>query len=344
MTIRMLDRESLHSWTEALIARGRVVGVQARGDHFVFDELTRASDLRLDYDTTILPPKKYFLPQEEALLRFEGDSYQSVLELEPFVLLGVHPYDMVAINQMDTLFAQGVPDKHYLARREAATIVVVDMENSSEHCFAGSMGTAVVKDGFDALLTRVGEHYVLDARTAKGRELLAFISDAPVADRAARLGRVRVWERNRRSMNNYELMVNPADLPELLSHAYDDALWEERAELCFSCGACNLVCPTCYCFDVQDVLNIDTASGVRQRVWDSCQLKVFAEVAGGENFREHRASRLRHRVFRKAKFVQERTGRLGCVGCGRCSTHCVAKISILEVLQQIADEATETVA
>ena len=44
-------------------------------------------------------------------------------------------------------------------------------------------------------------------------------------------------------------------------------------------------------------------------------------------------------MFRKGKFVLERTGRLGCVGCGRCSVHCVAKISILEGFQQIADEA-----
>jgi ferredoxin len=92
---------------------------------------------------------------------------------------------------------------------------------------------------------------------------------------------------------------------------------------------------------VQDDLNLDAASGARQRMWDSCQLRVFAEVAGGENFREHRASRLRHRMFRKGKYILERTGKSGCVGCGRCSKHCVAKISILEAFQQIAGEAAE---
>ena len=138
---------------------------------------------------------------------------------------------------------------------------------------------------------------------------------------------------------NKRLPYNVRYLPELLDASYDSLLWDAIARRCFSCGTCTNVCPTCYCFDVQDKLNIDTVSGQRVRSWDSCQLRVFAEVAGGENFREHASSRMRHRVFRKGKFIQERTGKLGCVGCGRCSTNCVAKISILEAFQQIADEA-----
>ena len=71
-------------------------------------------------------------------------------------------------------------------------------------------------------------------------------------------------------------------------------------------------------------------------------LKSFAEVAGGENFREHRSARLRHRVFRKGKYMLEMFGKLGCVGCGRCDRHCPAKISILQIYQQLA--ATPTAA
>jgi len=92
------------------------------------------------------------------------------------------------------------------------------------------------------------------------------------------------------------------------------------ARRCFSCGTCTNVCPTCYCFDVFDNLNVDTVSGKRERVWDSCQLKVFSEVAGGENFREHRSNRLRHRMFRKGKYIFERTGRLGCVAAADASS------------------------
>jgi sulfhydrogenase subunit beta (sulfur reductase) len=89
---------------------------------------------------------------------------------------------------------------------------------------------------------------------------------------------------------------------------------------------------------VADVIAEDLGSGTRVRRYDSCQLDPFAEVAGGENFREHRASRLRHRMYRKGKFILEQTGRSGCVGCGRCERACVAAISIKETFIQIAGD------
>ena len=327
MIVRMLDQQSLNAWVDALIARSRVVGVQAKGDRFAFDDLSAATDLRLDYDVTILPPKKYFLPQEEVLLRFKGEHYETVTEAEPFVLLGVHPYDAVAIAQMDVLFAEGQYDRHYMDRRNAATIVAVDIQNVSENCFAGCMGTAVAKDGMDVLLTKVGERYVVEAYTPKGEELMAHLADAPKADRGALLGRVRVWEKSRRDARKHELLPAPEDLPELLAQGYDDEVWEEKARLCFSCGSCNLVCPTCYCFDVQDEVDWDLQSGERSRTWDGCMLESFALVAGGHNFRSDKAARYRHRYYRKGKYIHEKIGEIACVGCGRCITACVAKIA-----------------
>ena len=66
------------------------------------------------------------------------------------------------------------------------------------------------------------------------------------------------------------------------------------------------------------------------RRWDSCQLDEFARVASGENFRESRAARQRHRFMRKGKYIYERFDELGCVGCGRCIRTCVAHISIVD--------------
>ena len=39
--------------------------------------------------------------------------------------------------------------------------------------------------------------------------------------------------------------------------------WEELAKDCFSCGSCNIVCCTCYCFDVQDEWTVDGKGGKR---------------------------------------------------------------------------------
>ena len=45
------------------------MGPVRKENGFAFDDISQASELRLDYDTTILPPKKYFLPSAKYSLR-----------------------------------------------------------------------------------------------------------------------------------------------------------------------------------------------------------------------------------------------------------------------------------
>jgi len=334
-----VEQAQLSAWVEGLISKTKVLAPQAKDDRFDFAPLKRAADLRLDYDVSITPPGRVaLLPPREALLRFEGPRYESVLSAEPVVLFGVHPYDMVAINQMDRIFSMDNPDAHYLARREAATIVVCDVQNVSENVFAACMGTATVDDGFDVLLTRTGDAYVVDVRTEKG-EALAEGLDGEPASEADLAARERVWEENRRRLRRHELKVDPAELPELLDRSYDHPVWAEKAKLCFSCGSCVLTCPTCYCFDVQDEVNWDLESGERVRRWDGCMLASFAQVAGGHNFRGEVVDRYRHRYYRKGSYVARKIGQCACVGCGRCITACVAKIAQpVEVYNRLLEE------
>ena len=326
MTVFRLTEKDLNTWVGRLVARGTVYGVQERYGRFVFERLHRAEDLRLDYDVTILPPKKYLLPTREELLAFrKGEQYESLWPREPFVLLGVHPYDFVAIRQLDTLFSRDNRDEHYLRRRRLATIVVCDVQTVSENVFAGCMNTAVVQDGYDALLTRIAEGYLLEVRGEKGAQL-AELLDHPVQARPEDLQqREAVWEENRRRLRRHELKVPLAELGDLLERSVDHPLWEEKARLCYSCGSCNLVCPTCYCFDVRDETDWTLARGHRYRVWDGCLLEDFAVVAGGHNFRPSRAARYRHRYYRKGLYVPRMIGETACVGCGRCITACTRK-------------------
>ncbi len=327
MSVKKLDQAALDSWVDSLVAKHKVYGVQAAGDRFAFRPLAHAADLRLDYDVTMLPPKKYFLPQTEELVTFKrSGGYESVLDSEPFVLLGVHPYDMVAINQMDTVFSSDNYDVHYMTRRDNATIVACDVQNASPDVFAGCMGSATVKEGFDVLLTKVGGAWLADARTDKGEALLNGVN-APAAADSDIAAREKVWAENNEGLQKHKLNCAPSDIPGLLEKGYDHPVWAERAELCFSCGTCTSVCPTCYCFDVKDDVNWDMENGMRTRTWDSCQLTGFATVAGGHNFRPDPAERYRHRYYRKGKYVADKIGQIACVGCGRCITGCVAKIA-----------------
>ena len=44
--------------------------LKSKGDKFAFGPLESASELRMDYDVTLLPPKKYFFPQRETLVTY----------------------------------------------------------------------------------------------------------------------------------------------------------------------------------------------------------------------------------------------------------------------------------
>jgi ferredoxin len=311
----------------------------ASGDEkFAFAPITDAAQLRMDYDLTLLSPKKYFLPQRETLLRFTSRSTQQaepVVDDTPRVILGAHPCDTYATWLLDEVFSTDNKDPNYLSRRERALIVSLDCRGPcDEYSFCHDMGTNYVEEGFDLMLTDVGDDYFIEVGTTAGRELLqgAEVREARNEDFARRQAFLEEKQRN----FHKKLPVDAKYLPEILEESYDSLVWEAIGRRCFSCGSCNLVCPTCYCFDITDKLNLDLASGARQRVMDSCQLDSFAEVAGGESFREDRASRLRHRFFRKAKYILEAFGRMGCVGCGRCDRNCVAKINSVETYTQIA--------
>ncbi len=329
MTVQKIKKDDFAELVEALIRAENVIAVQAKGDRFDFAPLESASDLRLDHDVTLQPPKRYFLPPAEVLLTYEiGGPYESQYDGQQFILLGIHPYDMIAINQMDELFRQGHYDTHYMTRRKNATIIACDVAKASENVFASSMGTAVVNEGFDVLLTDIGDSYVAEAATQKGRELLAQANGAVNADQRAMKKRREVWARNKRALNRHELKCDAAYLPKLLARAYHHAIWEERARTCFSCGSCNQVCPTCYCFNVQDDVNWDLKMGQRCRAWDGCLLDGFTKVAPNHEFRKARADRFRHRLYRKAKYVPEKIGgQIACVGCGRCVAACLPDIA-----------------
>jgi sulfhydrogenase subunit beta (sulfur reductase) len=116
---------------------------------------------------------------------------------------------------------------------------------------------------------------------------------------------------------------------------YHADIWEELGQRCLSCGACSMVCPTCYCYDVADEVELGSRDGSRVRIWDSCLYSSHALVAGGENFRKSRASRIKFRFYHKQRGFVAEYGRPSCIGCGRCIEVCPVKIDIIEVLNML---------
>ena len=337
---RIMHKDALRPFVERLMAQMQVVAPQEHDTKFAYKPLARFEDMRLDYVRTLLPMKKVMFPQREPFLRFslEGQPQaEAVTDGEPTALIGVHPCDAHAIWCLDTAFSDNHADPNYLARRSQMLIIGSDCM-PDEYCFCASMGTHLPRHGYDLFLTDIGDKYTVEIATARGQQALAGaegLAEPTAADFEAQ------DDSRRRKVEAMQERVNieVSRLPLLLSGAWDSKVWQQEAERCYSCGSCNLVCSTCFCFDVLEEVTLDLKGGARERQWDSCMLEGFAKVASGENFRPTREGRLRHRLCRKMQYLFTRYGEVFCTGCGRCSQVCLVKIQPPKIINLLVEES-----
>jgi len=328
-----LPRERMGDFVSALAATRSVFGPRAKDNCFVFGKIDDPADLRLDYDTTILPPKKFFFRHEEPLIRFTVAENRAEVPAGDgeAVILGVHPCDLIGIGLLDKVFAESPADPYYRRHRESSYLVGLNcVKKCNEFSYCDAMVSYTTRDVYDLMLTAVDGGYAVDVGTDKGARLLESVRSTVREVTAAEYAGLKRFEEDREKA----FSARPVDFTTLrrdLWRSYNSPLWSRQAELCFSCGVCNVVCPTCYCFDVCEETDLGGSCGERTRVWDGCMLKDFTEVTTGEVFREHRDQRLRHRELRKGLYKPEKFGfHTFCVGCGRCVKNCLVRISPLE--------------
>jgi len=331
-----LERDRVTDFVAHLMERKPVYAPHRRGrKSFAFAETADPADVVLDYPRTMHSVKKFFQPPREELLSFDlTENSCAAREVEPVnaIFLGVHAYDLAAVHRLDHNFSEGNAERNYLTRRQGAVFVGVSFDPDNFH-FSGSVG--IEPDdatGFDLFLAKADGGYEVTVGTPAGEKLI---------DGFKLSGKEGV--RTATAHFQQHIYVPQSRLGEIMANSWDHAVWEETADECVGCGTCNLVCPTCYCFTVEDAVDVTATKGNRERSWDGCMLRNFSEVAGGEVFRETLAARQRHRVHRKFKYLSDETGMPWCVGCGRCTASCTAGISIANIVNRLVGDSERTV-
>jgi len=181
MSLRIIEKAEIAAFVSDVMRQYAVIGPQVKApqadgrEQFVFGSITDPAQLRLDYNTTILPPKKYLLPQEETLFTFRTTdlSASPVLHTQPQVIFGVHTCDIHAMKLLDAVFTAGQQDQHYLQRRKSTLIIGIEcLKPCDGHSFCKSMNTLTASDGFDLHLTDLGDVYAVEVGTEAGAQLL----------------------------------------------------------------------------------------------------------------------------------------------------------------------------
>lgn len=302
-----------------------------------YEIVSAADEISFDYHPTILSPKKFFFPTEETLLEYQTSGEVSAkFEANPLVLFGIRPCDLNGIKILDEAFADKYGDPHYLSKREKTMIIGIDCHALCDpNAFCYRVDSLDAKGGFDIMLYDVFKNYLVKVATKRGEKFLAHYFSTK---KATQKDFDAYRQEKSAHFSNHPPFKKLDRFPQLFEENEDHPVWKAEGNRCLSCGSCIMVCPTCYCFDVVDELDLNLKKGVRLRKWDACMLSDFAVVAGGENFRHSATERLKHRINRKFNYLMKKHGQSVCVGCGRCVRACLADISPKKIAEAIADE------
>jgi ferredoxin len=339
MAVKILSKEKVADAIKEL-SKFRLIA-PARSDEVVlFKPVEDPEEVYLDYGNSTVPPKMVPFPQTETMFRFTVGSPElqekNVEDEGTTVVFGLRPCDARAMSIVDKLFSWDYDDPYYLKRRELTTLVgMACVEPPSVNCFCTSLGGSPFgTEGLDLLLTDMGDHYLVQALTDKGKKLEETLSSqleeaGADEEKKAKEMALEAEEKIRRS-------IDTDGIPEKLPALWDNELWKKVSAACLGCGICTFLCPTCHCFDIQDEVE-ESGEGRRCRMWDSCMFSEYTVHASGHNPRPTRKERTRNRINHKYSYYPEHFEDIACVGCGRCINLCPVNIDILDILEQVVE-------
>jgi len=308
---------------------------------YSFELVKDFSDLRLNYTSTKISAKKYFLPYYETLCTFEvgKNSWSKTVDYnvyKPIVFFGMHACDINALNKLDKVLLENVyPTPYYGSKRKNMFIVGIGCV-PQPYCFCHDMGTDTVQHGFDMFLHEINDHCIVEILSAEAFNYLSRIETRDPTEDDHDAFMAMVHDRKEKFVAH----VDTTDLTKILDMEFQADVWKQWGEKCLSCGTCALVCPTCYCYGVEENVDLDLKSAAKIKHLHSCNLVDFAEVAGGHNFRPDSHTRLKYRYYHKHRGFVEAFEESLCVGCGRCGRACLADITVPEVIASVRGEGT----
>lgn len=340
MEYGIINKDDVRKLLESALDEYSVYAPVREEEGVVFRKIEPNTEITLEYQNALLPPKGLFFPQTEVLYRFDYDTIEDIpIPEEKILLFGSRPCDSLSFTYLDEVFSaenKGYEDPYYMQRRNNSIVISFACNEPCPTCFCTSVGGGPAEtSGSDLLMTEIGEELLLQGITEKGKDFLSGHSDAVKEASKTQIASVKeLAEKAAASME--KLDFDKETLKQNMDNAFKDKDWERMTQNCIGCGACTYLCPTCYCFDIADEQKL--YKGKRIRTWDSCQYQQFTKHASGHNPRVNKTQRLRQRFMHKFSYTVENNDDIFCVGCGRCIIHCPVNLDIREFVTNFANK------
>ncbi|MCP4668055.1 MAG: 4Fe-4S ferredoxin [Deltaproteobacteria bacterium] len=334
-------------WTKALegLTSAYKIFVPVKdGDFHSFTSLEKGTIADFGYDNTRRSPKTLVYPQSERMFDYtldEDDQDVNILketekDFSPRAVVGIRPCDAQGFKIVKVNFDNPqYRDPWWVQRYEATVLVGLGCSEPCATCFCESVGGGPFDEkALDVLLYNMGERFLARALTEKGKTFLEKAEGGGPADDAA------LAEAEALATSASEKMSSAIATDKLkekvVTALFDAPFWEDVGFPCLNCGTCTYLCPTCWCFDIQD--EVLGKEGDRIRNWDSCMFPLFTFHGSGHNPRDEKFKRVRQRFMHKLKYyVDKYNNGVQCSGCGRCVRYCPVNIDIREVAALMND-------
>ncbi|MCD6225223.1 MAG: 4Fe-4S dicluster domain-containing protein [Deltaproteobacteria bacterium] len=312
-----------------------------QGEKFYnFKKLDNGEAPDLNYSNTRLSAKSIVFPQSEVMLNYtideSKDDHHIMKEIDtdysPRALIGLRPCDAKALILVKLNFdTTDYKDPYWLKAYEATTFVGLACDDPSSTCFCTTAGSGPYnEEGLDLLLIDSDDHYLAKVITEKGATLL---ESAGWGTEAGDISIIETKKSAAEAKIISKIRTDKLKEKDTLE-VYSASFWEDISFACLNCGTCTFVCPTCWCFDIQD--EVHGNDGIRMRNWDSCMFPLFTLHTTGHNPRGEKFQRVRQRFMHKLKyFVDKYEKGIMCVGCGRCVRQCPVNIDIRSICEKM---------